>query len=117
MDKNLVLTETIEQKILLIRHQKVMLDADLAEIYGVPTRVLNQAVKRNRNKFPSDFMFRLTADEARHEHRSRSQLVILKRGKNVKYLPNAFTEHGTLMVANVLRSSRAAAMSVYVVRA
>ena len=94
-----------------------MLDNDLAELYGVETRVLNQAVKRNASRFPMDFMFQLSAGEAETVRRSRSQSVILKRGENIKYLPYAFTEHGALMLANVLNSERAAQTSVQVVRA
>ena len=83
----------IEQKIRLIRGRKLMLDADLAEIYQVQTRALNQAVRRNRERFPEDFMFQLTADEAAS---LRSQTVILEkgRGRYSKYTPLAFTEHG-----------------------
>ena len=81
------------------------------------TRVLNQAVKRNSEKFPRDFVFRLTLEEAEAAQRSRSQIVILKRGANIKYLPYAFTEHGVIMAANVLNSPRAVQMSVFVVRA
>lgn len=99
-----------------IRNQRVILAADLASIYGVETRTLNQAVKRNAEKFPVDFMFQLTADETK-KVLSRSQNVILKRGKNTKYMPYAFTEHGVVMVANVLNSAQAVTMSVYVVRA
>jgi len=94
-----------------IRGQKVMIDSDLARIYGVATKALNQAVKRNRDKFPADFMFRLTAKEARGIQRSRSQFVTLKRGQNIKYLPSAFTEHGAIMAANVLNSPRAVQMN------
>ena len=94
-----------------IRGQKVMIDSDLARIYGVATKALNQAVKRNRDKFPADFMFRLTAKEARGIQRSRSQFVTLKRGQNIKYLPSAFTEHGAIMAANVLNSLRAVQMN------
>ena len=107
----------IESSILPIRGQRVLLAADLARIYGVETRVLNQAVKRNIEKFPEYFMFRLTLREAQEVSRSRSQSVILKRGQNVKYLPYAFTEHGAIMAANVLNSPRAVQMSVFVVRA
>ena len=110
-------TEVVTQKILVIRGHKVILDADLAELYGVNTKVLNQAVKRNASRFPVDFMFQLSAGEAETVRRSRSQSVILKRGENIKYLPNAFTEHGALMLANVLNSERAAQTSVQVVRA
>ncbi|MBI5393767.1 MAG: ORF6N domain-containing protein [Verrucomicrobia bacterium] len=94
-----------------------MLDSDLARIYGVATKVLNQAAKRNLAKFPLDFLFRLTQEEAAALYRSRSQFVTLKRGQNIKYLPWAFTEHGAIMAANVLNSPRAAQMSVFVVRA
>lgn len=114
---SLVPVERIERAILFIRGEKVMLDSDLAEIYGVETRVLNQAVKRNANRFPADFMFQLTGEEAAAIRRSRSQSVILKRGEHRKYLPYAFTEHGALMLANVLNSERAAQTSVMVVRA
>jgi hypothetical protein len=100
-----------------LRGQKVLLDRDLARIYGVPTKVLNQAVKRNQQRFPHDFMFRLSLEEARAAQHSRSQIVTLKRGQNIKYLPCAFTEHGALMAANVLKSDRAIDMSVFVVRA
>jgi phage regulator Rha-like protein len=109
--------ERIERAILSIRGEKVMLDSDLAELYGVETRVLNQAVKRNASRFPVDFMFQLSAGEAETVRRSRSQSVILKRGENIKYLPYVFTEHGALMLANVLNSERAAQTSVQVVRA
>jgi phage regulator Rha-like protein len=107
----------IESLILTVRGERVILDSDLAALYGVETRVLNQAVKRNINKFPGDFMFRLTRDEAQQWRRSRSQSVILKRGSNIKYMPFAFTEHGAIMAANVLNSPRAVQMSVFVVRA
>jgi phage regulator Rha-like protein len=107
----------IESLILTVRGERVILDSDLAALYGVETRVLNQAVKRNINKFPDDFMFQLTRDEAQLWRRSRSQSVILKRGSNIKYKPFAFTEHGAIMAANVLNSPRAVQMSVFVVRA
>jgi hypothetical protein len=109
---SLVPLERIERAIILVRGEKVMLDSDLAEIYGVETRILNQAVKRNTSRFPSDFMFQLTLEEAEAILRSRSQSVTLKRGQNIKYLPYAFTEHGALMLANVLNSERAAQTSV-----
>ena len=109
--------EIVEQKILMLRGHRIMLDSDLAAIYGVATRVLNQAVKRNLDRFPEDFMFQLTLEEGQQLLASRSQSVILKRGQNVKYLPYAFTEHGAIMAANVLNSARAAQMSVFVVRA
>jgi hypothetical protein len=107
----------IDPLILEIRGQKVILDADLSRIYGIATRVLNQAVKRNAERFPSDFMFRLTAEEAGTARRLRSQVVILKRGQHLKYLPYAFTEHGAIMAANVIRSPRAIQMSIFVIRA
>ncbi len=107
----------IERLICLVRGRKVILDSDLTRIYDVETRVLNRAVKRHRTRFPSDFMFKLTMKEAADLKRSRSQVVILKRGGNVKHLPYAFTEHGAIMAANVLRSKRAVRMSVFVVRA
>ena len=107
----------IESRIVTVREQRVILAADLAALYGVPTKALNQAVKRNADKFPADFMFLLTSTEAEELQRSRSQFVTLKQGQNIKYLPNAFTEHGAIMAANVLNSPRAAHMSVFVVRA
>jgi hypothetical protein len=110
-------TVPIESTILVVRDLRVILAGDLAKIYGVETRVLNQAIKRNRERFPEDFTFRLTRDEATGIAASRSQSVILKRGKNIKYLPYVFTEHGAIMAANVLNSPHAVRMSVYVVRA
>ncbi len=107
----------IESLIVVIRGQRVILAADLAHIYGVQTRGLNQAIKRNVKKFPDDFMFRLTRREAEKISRSRSQSVIMTRGQNIKYLPYAFTEYGAIMAANVLNSPRAVQMSVFVVRA
>jgi ORF6N domain len=107
----------IESVIVSIRGHRVVSASDLARIYGVETRTLNQAVKRNQEKFPSDFMFQLTRIEAETLIRSRSQTVILKRGQNVKYLPYVFTEHGAIMAANVLKSPHAINMSVFVVRA
>jgi hypothetical protein len=109
--------DKIGTRIRTIRGKKVILDFDLAEIYGVPTKALNQAVKRNLTRFPDDFIFQLTKGEAELELRSRSQFVTLKRGMNVKYLPYAFTENGAIMAANVLNSPEAVRMSVFVVRA
>ena len=97
--------EPIEPDIRVIRGQRVILDSDLATIYGVETRSLNQAVKRNRNRFPGHFLFQLNLKEAREVRRSRSQNVTLKRGQNIKYLPYAFTEYGALMAANILNSA------------
>jgi len=102
-----------------LRDQRVILDNDLARIYQVPTKVLNQAVKRNRGKFPKDFVFEVSPGEAEDLRRLRSQSVTLKpgRGQHRKYLPYAFTEHGALMAATVLNSPRAVAMSIYIIRA
>lgn len=107
----------VERLILTVRGRRVILASDLAAIYGVETRALNQAVKRNGERFPADFAFRLSRMEAAGLMRSRSQSVILKRGQNIKYLPLAFTEHGAVMAATVLNSSRAVQMSIFVVRA
>jgi ORF6N domain-containing protein len=109
--------DVIERRILALRGHSVMFDRDLATLYGVETRTLNQAVKRNLDRFPADFMFRLTTKEAREHLSSRSQAVILKRGENVKYLPYVFTEHGAVMMANVLKSAPAVRASIQVVRA
>ena len=110
----LVPVERIEKAILVLRGQKIMLDSDLAELYGVATKVLNQAVKRNRDRFPEDFMFQLTAEE-------KDEVVTncdhLKRLKFSPVLPFAFTEHGAIMAATVLNSPQAVEISVYVVRA
>lgn len=107
--------EIIQNRIYEIRGLRVMLDYDLAELYGVETRSLNQAVKRNQLRFPPDFMFQLSKDEA---ERSRSQFVILnERGTNIKYLPYAFTEHGVAMLASVLRSEKAIAVNIQIIRA
>jgi hypothetical protein len=106
--------ERIETRILLIRGQKVMVDADLAELYDVPTKRLNEQVKRNQPRFPEDFVFRLTA-------REKAEVVAhcdhLNRLRFSPTLPYAFTEHGAIQAANVLNSPRAAEMSVHVVRA
>jgi len=111
---SLVPLERIERAIIVVRGEKVMLDSDLAEIYGVETKRINEQVRRNFTRFPSDFMFQLTAEEWES---LRSQFATLKRGEHRKYLPYAFTEHGALMLANVLNSERAAQTSVQVVRA
>jgi phage regulator Rha-like protein len=109
--------EHLTQLIHEIRGQKVILDRDLARLYGVETKNLNKAVRRNLDRFPADFMFQITFEEAHACLGSRFQFGTLKRGKNIKYLPYAFTEHGAIMAANVLNSPRAAQMSVFVVRA
>jgi len=111
---SIVPVERIEQIILLIRGEKVILDVDLAGLYGVTTKRLNQQVNRNRARFPEDFVFQLTADE-------RTEVVtICNHLGNLKYsrvLPFAFTEHGAIMAASVLNTPRAVEMSVFVVRA
>ncbi|MBI5476612.1 MAG: ORF6N domain-containing protein [Ignavibacteriales bacterium] len=113
--------ERIDHAILFIRKQKVMLDRDLAILYGVPTKTLNQAVKRNKNRFPKDFMFQLTQEEIKNwllliSSGSRSQIVTLKRGQNIKYRPYAFTEHGILMLSSVLKSERAIDVNIAIMR-
>jgi hypothetical protein len=117
MAKNLLVPhETIVERILLIRGTKVMLDADLAELYGVSTKALNQAVKRNIQRFPEDFMFRLDAAEV--DILNRSQIVTgSQKHRDPRFPPFAFTEHGALMLGNVLRSERAVEVSLMVVRA
>ncbi len=132
MSKQIIPVQQIAQSIHLLRGQKVMLDFDLAALYGVATKVLNQAVKRNQDRFPEDFMFRLTDDEIEHSifqfgtsrspyarkaNRSRSQTVTLKRGQNVKYRPYAFTEQGVAMLSSVLRSERAVKVNIAIMRA
>jgi hypothetical protein len=114
---NLIPMERIERAILFIRGEKVLLDSDLARLYEVETRVLNQAVKRNADRFPSDFMFQLTQEEAAVVLNSRSQFVILKRGENIKYLPYVFTEQGVAMLSSVLHSERAVAVNIGIMRA
>jgi len=106
----------IEGMIVIVRGHRVLTSPDLARIYGVETKVLNQSIKRNIKKFPADFMFKLDKQEAMDVHSSRSRIVTLKRGKNIKYTPYAFTEHGAIMAANILKSPKAVQMSVFVVR-
>ena len=127
--------ENIAQLVLFIRGEKIILDRDLAGLYGVTTKALNQAVKRNAVRFPADFMFQLTKSEYEASRSqfgtsantpktvakaavasSRSQLVTLKRGQNVKYLPYAFTEQGVAMLSSVLRSSRAVEVNIAIMR-
>jgi len=117
-ETQLVPVERVESLIHLARGEKVLLDSDLATLYGVETRALNQAVRRNLGRFPGDFMFQLTPEEAVSLLRPRSQSVILKqRGKNIKYLPYAFTEQGVAMLSSVLRSERAVQVNVAIMRA
>jgi len=125
----MVSPQRISSAIHIVRGQKVMVDRNLAELYGVTVSVLNQAVRRNRNRFPDDFMFQLTRDEAQRLRSqvatlnngrgpaSRSQIVILKRGANIKYLPLAFTEQGVAMLSSVLRSPRAVSVNIEIMRA
>ena|ERR1035437_2499205 len=116
-DQALIPREVIEGKIFVLRGHRIMLDRDLAGLYGVETRVLNQAVRRNRDRFPDDFMFQLTLEEGKAVLLSRSQSVTLKRGQNIKYRPHVFTEHGAVMLANVLQSPVAVRAGIQVVRA
>jgi hypothetical protein len=105
----------VESKILVLRQHKVILDSDLAELYGVTVKRLNEQVKRNRERFPADFMFRLTTQE---NDSLRSQIATSNEGRGGRRsLPYAFTEHGAIMAATVLNSERAVEMSVFVVRA
>jgi phage regulator Rha-like protein len=113
--RHTTLAPAVESRILLLRHQRVILDTDIADLYGVPVKVLNQQVKRNRQRFPADFVFRLTSKE---DEVLRSQFVTSKPGRGGRrYAPYAFTEHGAIMAATVLNSERAVQMSVFVVRA
>jgi hypothetical protein len=126
---SLIPAERIERAILLVRGHKVMLDSDLASLYGVETKTLNQAVRRNLDRFPDDFMFQLNWEETEiwrsqfvtlnpdEGKPSRSQSVTLKRGQNPKYRPYAFTEQGVAMLSSVLRSPRAVAVNVEIMRA
>ena len=106
--------EAISSRIVVMRAQKIMIDADLADLYGVPTKVLNQAVKRNAKRFPEDFMFQLTAAEKTEVVTNCDHLTKLKFSKS---LPFAFTEHGAIQAANVLASKKAVEMGMYAVRA
>jgi phage regulator Rha-like protein len=108
-------TASIARTIVILRGQKVLLDADLALLYGVPTKRLNEQVRRNANRFPADFMFQLTDHEV---IALRSQIATSKpRRGGRRYLPYAFTEHGAIMAATILNTPRAIEVSVYVVRA
>lgn len=128
MTSPIVAVDALSGRIHLVRGQRVMLDADLAELYGVATKVFNQAIKRNIERFPADFMFQLTAEEHDSlrsqivtldaDDPSRSHFVTSKSGRGGRrYLPYVFTEHGAIMAASVLSSPRAVEMSVFVVRA
>ncbi len=116
LSKSLMITdELVVNKIYIIRGQKVMLDRDLAELYGVETKVFNQAVKRNEQRFPSDFMFQLTRDEW---NSLRSQIVTLEigPGKHSKYLPHVFTEQGVAMLSSILNSETAIQVNIQIIR-
>jgi ORF6N domain len=110
---SLIQPELIEQVILLIRGQRVMLDRDLAALYDVTTGNLNKAVQRNLERFPPDFMFQLTTDEA---EALRFQFGSLKRGQHFKYLPQVFTQEGVAMLSSVLRSPRAVQVNIAIMR-
>ena len=126
---NLVPAEIIEKRIFLLRGQKVMLSIHLPDLYQVEPKILIQAVKRNIERFPQDFMFQLTWEEvsllksqfvpsnAMSDKFSRSQIVTLKRGLNIKYPPYAFTEQGVAMLSSVLRSKRAVQVNIEIMRA
>ena len=110
-----MLSVPVESRILIVRRQRVILDSDLAELYGVTVKRLNQQVNRNQERFPADFMFQLTSTE---DKALRLQIATSKKGRGGRrYLPYAFTEHGAIMAATVLNSARAVEMSVFVVRA
>ena len=109
---SLLSEETIANKIYFIRNQKVMLDRDLAILYGIETKVLNQAVKRNMSRFPEDFMFQLTEIEFQN---LKSQIVTSSWGGSRK-LPSAFTEHGVLMLSSVLKSDKAIQVNIQIMR-
>ena len=110
---SLIMHEKIERRIFSIRGKQVMLDRDLAILYGVETKVLNQAIRRNLERFPHDFMFRLTAQETKI---LRSQFVTLRHGQHSKYSSYAFTEHGILMLSSVLNSARAIEVNIQIMR-
>lgn len=113
IQNGLVPIERIESKILLIRCKKVMLDHDLAILYGVTTKALKQAVKRNKERFPEDFLLELSLGELKS---LRSQIVTLKRGQHFKYYAFAFTEQGVAMLSSVLHSERAILVNIQIMR-
>jgi hypothetical protein len=124
-DQDIISSEIIMNQIYVLRGQKVMLDRDLAKLYGVETKVLKQAVRRRIERFPDDFMFELTKEEVNSlSHTStdligeslRSQFVTLKRGKHFKYLPSVFTEQGVAMLSSVLNSDRAIKVNIQIIR-
>ena len=113
MAKALAIQQLIEEKIYMVRSQKVMIDVDLANLYGVSVKVLNQQVKRNKKRFPSDFMFLLTWNETTG---LRSQIVTLKEKEHLKYRPHAFTELGVAMLSSVLNSDKAIQVNIEIMR-
>ena len=115
-DTTIVPVERITHSILIVRGQRVLLDSELAALYDVTTKALNQAVKRNAERFPEDFMFRLSRTEAEALNRSQS-VTGSQKHRDPRFPPFAFTEHGAIMAATILNSSRAVEMSLYVVRA
>lgn len=110
--------ERIINRIFLIRGKKVMFDRDLAELYNIETKALNQAVKRNIKRFPNDFMFQLNKEESKIwvSTNSRSQFVTLKHGENIKYLPYVFTEQGVAMLSSILKSEVAINVNIQIIR-
>lgn len=120
MNDLIISKNLIENKILIIRGEKVMIDKDLAALYGVPVKRLNEQVKRNIERFPNDFMFQLNKEESSslisQIVTSRSQIATLKKGSNIKYLPYAFTEQGVAMLSSVLNSSKAIKTNIAIMR-
>jgi len=115
--ESVISTESVEQAIFLIRGQKVMLDGDLGAFYGVATKTLKRAVRRNLERFPSDFMFQLSLDEANEIKILRCQIGTLRWGQHTKYRPYAFTQEGVAMLASVVRSPEAARINIAIMRA
>jgi hypothetical protein len=111
----IILAKRVSSKILVLRNQKVILDTDLAELYGVPVKRLNEQLKRNLQRFPPDFLFTLTRAEYQNLKSQNATSSSAHGGR--RYLPHAFTEHGAIMAATVLNSKRAIEMSIFVVRA
>src|ERR1700740_2909405 len=111
----IILAKRVTSRILILRNQKVILDADLAELYGVPVKRLNEQLKRNPQRFPADFLFTLTRAEYQNLRSQNAASGSAHGGR--RYLPHAFTEHGAIMAATVLNSKRAIEMSIFVVRA
>jgi len=115
--ENIAIIEQIENKIHVFREKKIILDKDLAFLYKVAAKRLNEQVKRNIKRFPLDFMFQLSAGEAKQLLNSRSQIATLKQGQNIKYLPFAFTEQGVAMLSSILNSEKAIQVNIMIMRA